>query len=234
MHKHLLVKILSIVIFAAGCTGVGGLSGATSPIAVPASGTSTPTTTPLPSATVVQETPTSLTTEVAADCNPAPITVPTEAAYPGSNQLDKSTNLHVTGHAVRIDLASYRLRVTGKVASPLSLSYDALRCMPKVSKTLHLICPGFFDDQTSWSGVPLKYILDLAEVQSGASAITLVAGDGYRLDVNIITAMKEGNFLAYEWEGEPLPILHGFPLRAVFPGLQGSMWVKWLAEIVVK
>jgi len=41
------------------------------------------------------------------------------------------------------------------------------------------------------------------------------------------------NFLAYEWEGEPLPIVHGFPVRAVFPALNGSKWVKWLVQIDV-
>ena len=41
------------------------------------------------------------------------------------------------------------------------------------------------------------------------------------------------DFLAYEWEGEPVPILHGFPVRAVFPSLNGNKWVKWLIGIDV-
>jgi sulfane dehydrogenase subunit SoxC len=40
-------------------------------------------------------------------------------------------------------------------------------------------------------------------------------------------------FLAYEWEGKALPALHGFPVRAVFPGLEGNQWVKWLTKIEV-
>jgi DMSO/TMAO reductase YedYZ molybdopterin-dependent catalytic subunit len=46
-------------------------------------------------------------------------------------------------------------------------------------------------------------------------------------------ARDESNFLAYEWEGEPVPVLHGFPVRAVFPALNGNKWVKWLIEIEV-
>jgi DMSO/TMAO reductase YedYZ molybdopterin-dependent catalytic subunit len=41
------------------------------------------------------------------------------------------------------------------------------------------------------------------------------------------------SILAYAWEGEPLPILHGFPVWAVFPELDGSTWVKWLVKIEV-
>jgi sulfane dehydrogenase subunit SoxC len=46
-------------------------------------------------------------------------------------------------------------------------------------------------------------------------------------------AMKPGNFLAYEWEGHALPRLHGFPIRAVLPGLEGNQWVKWIVGIEV-
>jgi DMSO/TMAO reductase YedYZ molybdopterin-dependent catalytic subunit len=238
--KRLLIAMLSIIILSAGCTGVGQPLEITPTVAIPATGTPSPTIPPSPSATPVlesatpQETATSVATEVAVTCNPASIVVPTAADYPGSNQLDESTNLHVTGHDVPIELVNYRLKVTGKVETPLSISYDALRCMPKVTKTLDLICPGFFEDKATWAGVPIKYILDLAGVQSGAKSITLVSGDGYRVSIGMETALKEANFLAYEWMGEPLPLLHGFPLRAVFPSMDGNLWVKWLVEIRVE
>jgi DMSO/TMAO reductase YedYZ molybdopterin-dependent catalytic subunit len=238
--KRLLIAMLSIIILSAGCTGVGQPLEITPTVAIPATGTPSPTIPPSPSATPVlesatpQETATSVATEVAAACNPVSIVVPTAAAYPGSNQLDESTNLHMTGHAVSIDLANYRLRVTGKVESQLSISYDALRCMPKVIKTLDLVCPGFFEDKATWAGTPLKYVLDLAGVQSEAKSIILVAADGYERWVDMQTAMNEANFLAYEWDHEPLPILHGFPLRAVFPSMYGNLWVKWLVEIRVE
>jgi len=35
-------------------------------------------------------------------------------------------------------------------------------------------------------------------------------------------------------EGETLPVLAGFPLRAVFPGEPGYRWVKWILEIVLE
>jgi DMSO/TMAO reductase YedYZ molybdopterin-dependent catalytic subunit len=238
--KRLLITIASIMILLAGCTAMGLSSESTPTVVVPATGTPSATIPPSPSATPVLktttpiETPTSATTDVAVTCNPALIVVPTAADYPGSNQLDESTNLHMTGHAVPIDLTNYRLKVTGKVKTPLSISYDALRCLPKVTKTLNLVCPGFFEDKATWAGVPLEYVLNLAGVQTGAKSIILVAADGYERWVEMQTAMNEANFLAYEWMGEPLPILHGFPLRAVFPSMYGNLWVKWLVEIRVE
>jgi DMSO/TMAO reductase YedYZ molybdopterin-dependent catalytic subunit len=60
-----------------------------------------------------------------------------------------------------------------------------------------------------------------------------VGADGYSAFVSMDMVLGGNNFLAYEWEGEPVPIFHGFPVRAVFPVLEGNKWVKWLIEIEV-
>ena len=157
------------------------------------------------------------------------------AVIPGYTKLDETTNLHVTGTMQEIDPADYRLVVSGAVDNPLSLTYDELRCMPKREVRTLLVCPGFFQDEATWAGVPLDYILDMAGVSPDASAIVLRGADGYtaRLELEVV---RDGNrhILAYEWEGESLPVLHGFPLRAVFSQQQGNKWVKWLLEIEVR
>jgi DMSO/TMAO reductase YedYZ molybdopterin-dependent catalytic subunit len=193
----------------------------------------TPASTPTPTATP-RETPTLAPSSIIPSCELTPVVAPTMAPDPGRNALDKTTDLHVTGRPVMIDLASYRFTVTGLVDHPLSLSLDALRCMPKVTATPTLICPGFFQDTATWSGVSIKYILELAGIQSEAEVITMIAADQYEHRMDIQTALNDENFLAYEWEGQPLPGLHGFPLRAVIPSMPGEYWVKWLLEIRVE
>jgi hypothetical protein len=179
-----------------------------------------------------------LTATVLASGNPcdlAPIAVPTPALDPGYNRLDPSTGLHVTGKPQLVDLDTYRLRVTGKVERPLELTYDQIRCLPKVEASPDLECPGFFIDRgATWAGVPIADVLDLAGVQGGAQEIEFVSADGYKASLELEQAVDRANFLAYEWEGEPLPRLHGFPLRAVLPGLHGSRWAKWVVEIIVR
>jgi DMSO/TMAO reductase YedYZ molybdopterin-dependent catalytic subunit len=139
----------------------------------------------------------------------------------------------MTGIPQEVDLASYRLKVTGKVDQPLSLTYDDLRCMPRIQTSDALICPGYFEDGATWAGASLGYVLELAGVQAGATGIQLTSADGYSTSVPVETAHSGDSFLAYEWEGQPLPILHGFPVRAVFPTLDGNKWVKWLVKIEV-
>jgi DMSO/TMAO reductase YedYZ molybdopterin-dependent catalytic subunit len=96
-----------------------------------------------------------------------------------------------------------------------------------------LVCPGFFEDLATWAGVPLADVLELAGPQEDAGGLRLVGADGYSALVTMDMATSGQSFLAYEWEGEPLPVLHGYPLRAVFPDHSGSMWVKWLVRIDV-
>ena len=166
------------------------------------------------------------------NCQITPVIVPTLPAFiPEEFELDPSTNLHKSGTPQETDIETYRLEITGLVDNPLSLTYGQLRCMPKITDTPTLICPQTFTDTAAWSGVRLAYILKLAGVQDGATNVRLTGADGYFANVSVEDAMRPESFLAYEWEGEPLPIMHGFPLRAVFPEIYGSQWVKWLLKI---
>ena len=175
-----------------------------------------------------------LETSQISPCGLPPITIPIlPDVIPGYAQLDKTTGLHVTGNPPQIDFASYRLSVTGLVENPISFTYDELRCMPKVTDDPNLACRGFFDDVASWSGVLLSDILEQAKPIEGAERVILISADGYQADISLGVAMDGESFLAYELEGQPLPILHGFPLRAVIPSREGLYWVKWLVEIQV-
>jgi DMSO/TMAO reductase YedYZ molybdopterin-dependent catalytic subunit len=153
------------------------------------------------------------------------------AKIPRYAELDPDTGLHVTGTYQEIDLATYRLRVTGLVDRPLALTYDEIRCLPRIEAAPLLVCPGFFEDRATWAGAPVRDVLALAGVQAGAAWVEFVSADGYSSRLPLWEVEKETNFLAYEWQGQPLPRLHGFPLRAVIPDRDGNSWTKWLVEI---
>ena len=163
-----------------------------------------------------------------------PIVVPTmPATVPGYLEIDPETGLHMTGKPITVDFSTYRLKVSGKVDHALSLTYDELRLLPKMTANPPLVCDGFFTDTATWSGVSLKAILDMAGLQPEAFRISLKSADGYASTLNLKEATAPENFLAYELGGKTLPVLQGFPLRAVIPAMNGYVWTKWLVEIVV-
>jgi DMSO/TMAO reductase YedYZ molybdopterin-dependent catalytic subunit len=166
-------------------------------------------------------------------CELPAIIAPTSAPTPGFAELDPSTGLHYTGSAKVIDLASYQLEIDGMVDYPLKLSYADLRCLPKIEVKTTIICKGNFEDTAVWAGASLKYVLELAGIQPQAKNIRMVGADGYSPSITREDAMSGKAFLAYEWEKQPVPIIHGFPVRVALPGLLGANWVKWLLKLEV-
>lgn len=153
---------------------------------------------------------------------------------PGYTQLDPETGLHMTGEPQRIELGTWRLKVTGKVAKPLALDFDALRMLPGIRTRATIICRGYFEDRAVWAGASLASILDAAGVLPGARGLSLVGADGYSASVTMEQARGGDNFIAYELQGRPVTVLQGFPARAAFPSLLGNKWTKWLLEIRVE
>jgi DMSO/TMAO reductase YedYZ molybdopterin-dependent catalytic subunit len=176
----------------------------------------------------------SLQAEPASGELPSLVLPPRPAEIPKANELDPSTGLHMTGTPQFLQVATYRLKVTGKVLRPLNLSYDELRRLPRLTSRDPLICRGYFEDFANWTGASLIALLDRAGVKGNAKSLELLSADGYSTVLNLSEARSGYAFLAYEWEGKALPELHGYPVRAVFPGTPGYNWVKWLVEIRIR
>ena len=224
-----LAVLLAALGIAAACIPAALVPTATEESQAPAS--------PTPGALAASPTAPSPTPQLAvagSPCGLLPIVIPTPAQDPGYARLDPSTGLHMTGKVQLVDLDTYRLQVTGKVDRPLELTYEEIRCLPRVEASPVLVCPGFFEDEATWAGTPIAEVLALAGVQPGAQRLELVSADGYTTLLSLEKAQDRANFLAYEWDGEPLPRLHGFPLRVVIPDAQGNQWTKWLVEIRVQ
>ena len=142
--------------------------------------------------------------------------------------------LHTTGTPPEIDIEEYRLIIDGKVANPLSLTYEELQSYPTITEKVLLICPGFFVDNAIWTGVPLELLLEEASVQPDASLVVFRAADGYHKFISPTYLEEAKVFLAYKVNEEVLPVEHGYPLRVVIEGIYGGKWVKWLEHIEVQ
>ena len=134
---------------------------------------------------------------------------------------------------IAIALKTYRLKVTGKVGRPLSLSYDEILKHPSLTETVLLICPGFFSNNGRWTGVNLKSLLQEAQIKKEAQYIDISGAHGKNVRIPLKALDQKKIFLAYRVNGETLPQKHGFPLRLVYEDAYGSDWVKYVEEIVV-
>jgi sulfite oxidase len=158
----------------------------------------------------------------------------------------------------KVDLSTWRLEIEGNVTKPLKLTMETLRKMPKIDMPAVLECAGngraFYEPSmpgiqweygavanARWAGVRLADVLKLAGVEEKSMEVLFDGADvpigtmpEFQRSIPIGKAMDPDTILAYEMNGEPIPSLHGFPLRLIAPGWAGDCWVKWLTRIEVR
>ncbi|HEV3109372.1 MAG TPA: molybdopterin-dependent oxidoreductase [Candidatus Binataceae bacterium] len=157
-----------------------------------------------------------------------------------------------------VDVAAFRVAVRGHVNRPLSLSMADVLAMPRIELVAVNQCsgnsrgmfqPGVAGAQwengamgnARWTGVRLRDVLDRAGVKAGAVAVRfrglekpVVEGAPHFMKSLDIDHARDGEvMLAYQMNGEQLPLLNGFPLRLIVPGWYATYWVKMLNDIEV-
>ena len=135
-----------------------------------------------------------------------------------------------------VDATSWTLTVKGLVNNPLTITYEEIKAMPSVKEyaTLQCVSNKIGGDLTStalWKGVRLKDVLQKAQVKPGAKYIAVRCYDGYDVGIPLERGLLDGSILAYEMNLAPLTSEHGYPVRAIVPGLYGMMNPKWITEI---
>ncbi len=166
---------------------------------------------------------------------------------------------HLSEIPLKVDPAAFRLRVHGKVATPLELSLGELkRIASPVELTAVNQCSGnsrgYFLPRVNggqlshgamgnarWTGVPLKAVLEKAGIAASARQVSFNGLDRPPLEgtpdfvkaLDLDHALDGEVMIAWAMNGEDLPMLNGYPLRLVVPGYYGTYWVKHLNDIEV-
>ena len=152
---------------------------------------------------------------------------------------------------------TYQLEVAGEVNNKLTLNLEDLKKMPATELVSVCECAGngraLYEPSivglqwehggvgnAKWRGVRLADVLKRAGVASSGKYVLFNGGDtpvgkmpDFQRTIPLTKALESTTLLAYEMNGEPLPMSHGFPLRVVVPGWAGDSWVKWLTQITI-
>jgi DMSO/TMAO reductase YedYZ molybdopterin-dependent catalytic subunit len=132
-----------------------------------------------------------------------------------------------------LDVAAWRLRVSGTVARPLELRLEDLVALAGDAADASdavLDCTGGWALRTTWRGVRLGHVLDAAGV-GDARQVTVRSLTGWYARMPLSEARNA--LLATGVAGRPLPHGNGAPCRLVAPDRRGLEWVKWVTEIEV-
>jgi DMSO/TMAO reductase YedYZ molybdopterin-dependent catalytic subunit len=154
-----------------------------------------------------------------------------------------------------IDPATYRLTVNGMVAKQLQLSLDDLKRLPQFTVPATIECSGngrtFYTPKVpgiqwgrgaignaEWRGPSIATVLKMAGVASGAGFLESDGADtgvastpDFVRSMPISKAMHPATILALTMNGQPIPDIHGGPVRLIAPGWNGASFVKWVIRL---
>ncbi|MDX1410708.1 MAG: molybdopterin-dependent oxidoreductase [Nitrospirales bacterium] len=166
---------------------------------------------------------------------------------------------HLPNIPTRVDIQKFRLTIRGQVDTPLSLSLENLKRDFQPFE-IAAVCQcsgnsrGYFTPRVPggqwghgamgnaiWTGVRLRDLLHKAGLNPQAIQIRFNGLDqpvanvtpDFRKSLTMKDALDENVLVAYAMNGEPLPLLNGFPLRLVVPGWYATYWVKMLNDVEV-
>lgn len=145
------------------------------------------------------------------------------------------------------NFADWKLEVCGLVEQPLHLSLADLQALPKQSQTTEHNCIQGWTGIAEWSGVRVSEILQLCKPLSTAHYLVFTSyqlGKGavkpelkearehtYYEVIDMELANHPQTILAYEMNGQALPVVHGAPLRLRVETQLGFKMVKYLRSI---
>ncbi|MDQ3779053.1 MAG: sulfite oxidase [Chloroflexota bacterium] len=149
----------------------------------------------------------------------------------------------------------WRLEISGLVEQPMTLTLADLQARERQEVAFTMECSGnsglpFFNGgvgNATWAGTPLAPLLDEAGVLEPGIEVVFWGADAgeqtwgemtiteqFARSMSLSDALNADTLLVYEMNGEPLPNLHGFPVRLIAPGWYGVANVKWLTRIEVR
>lgn len=166
--------------------------------------------------------------------------VPAPGTRPEYTPLKDHYKVFIDLESTEIDGASWDLPITGLVDQPLKLTLDDLRnnYEPR-NQYVTLSCISgrvgtTLIGTTQWTGASLQEVLADAQVKDGARFLVISSGDGFyeTIDLELIDS-DDRIMLAYDWDGNPLSVDHGYPLRVWIPDRFGMKQPKWITSIEV-
>jgi DMSO/TMAO reductase YedYZ molybdopterin-dependent catalytic subunit len=169
--------------------------------------------------------------------NAAAAVKPAPGTRPEFTSLENHYRIDINTIPPKVDEQRWRLKTTGLVEQPLSLTLEQLRGYEPMHQFVTLSCisnpvGGDLIGTTRWTGVSLQRLLPDLRLQPTATHLKIRSADGF-FEVVALDAIKadERIMLTYAWDGVPLRREHGFPLRIYIPDVHGMKQPKWIESI---
>ncbi|MEP2988516.1 MAG: molybdopterin-dependent oxidoreductase [Parasphingorhabdus sp.] len=132
--------------------------------------------------------------------------------------------------------ADWQLKLTGLFKKPQDFSLSALQSMPQRAQTTRHDCVEGWSAIGQWTGVPLKILLDLAQLRDSAQFLVFhcadkLGGRPYYESIDLLDGFHPQTIMAHRLNGEALPVANGAPLRLRVERQLGYKHAKYVTGI---
>jgi DMSO/TMAO reductase YedYZ molybdopterin-dependent catalytic subunit len=160
---------------------------------------------------------------------------------PGQSATLKFPVLHY-GPVPRVNLETWDFRVFGLVEEEKRWTWEEFNQLPRTKVTLDIHCVTRWSKfDTEWEGVSVKTLVEEGIIKPLPEAQYVIQHCEYNYTTNTPLAfvLQPGFVLATHYNGEPLELEHGYPLRGVAGVIAGQraddkyFWKggKWLRAL---
>jgi DMSO/TMAO reductase YedYZ molybdopterin-dependent catalytic subunit len=142
------------------------------------------------------------------------------------------------GFRPAVTAEEWQLEIVGQ--NTFTIRYDELRKLPSQEVHKTFVCVGNEPGGPAmgnavWTATPLAPLLEKALGTMPRQNLRVVfhALDGFYSSVPLEFALGGSSWIAYQMNGETLPVKHGFPARVLLPGIYGMKQPRWLSKIEI-
>ena len=160
---------------------------------------------------------------------------PQAQRLPPGQRLVKDWPVLDLGIQPEVTPEKFRLDVDGAVLHPLSLDLGEFMALPQTDSVsdMHFVTQ-WSNYDNRWQGVAARDLLDRARPKAGARHVIFHAHDGYTTNVRLDQFDAPDVFLVHTWNEQPIPRVHGGPVRVLIPRLYLWKSAKWVRRIELR
>ena len=160
------------------------------------------------------------------------ISRPEDSRLPPGQHLVKNWPILDLGQTPNIARENWHLDIVGAVEFPTTWRWHDLMSAPQTHKLSDIHCVTSWSRyDNNWDGVTTHDLLDAVRPTPEATHVLLTSNDGYTTNLTLEDFASPEAMIVHSWEGQPLPLDHGGPVRLVVPHLYFWKGAKWLRKI---
>jgi DMSO/TMAO reductase YedYZ molybdopterin-dependent catalytic subunit len=150
---------------------------------------------------------------------------------PGQSLTERFPVLHI-GSPPRFNPATWDFYLRGLVETPKRFTWDEFSALPTITQTCDLHCVTSWSKlDTHWEGISIHEIMKHVTLKPEAQYVLVHADPGYTTNLPLPELLQPDVMLALKYDGQPLPLEHGYPVRLLVPRLylwKSAKWVRGL------